>query len=59
MKLYMNKELYSAEAEYNVEEKVFIVLRGSTVSPKVENNIEDTGNHNFIKCPRCKNLISF
>ena len=31
----------------------------STVSPKVENNIEDTGNHNFIKCPQCKNLISF
>lgn len=29
------------------------------ISPKVEENIEDTGNHKIIKCPRCKNLISF
>ena len=31
----------------------------STVSPQVETDIEDTGNHNFIKCPRCKSLIGF
>lgn len=31
----------------------------STVSPQVEDDIEDTGNHNFMKCPRCKQIISF
>lgn len=29
------------------------------ISPQVEENIEDTGNHKIIKCPRCKKQISF
>ena len=35
LKLYMTKETYSAEAEYNTDEKDFVVMKGSTVSHRV------------------------
>lgn len=31
----------------------------STVKPQAEKDIDDTGNHNFMKCPQCKQIISF